>query len=216
MTGVCGMKKERACWRRAWGTHKSSLYKTDWALDDGRALWLVTDFLLLRNIPMWRSTLCSRGHGAKERCARREGCEEGHSCQRAHKLRFSHRMTQRQRVFAWGWEPEGSCKVLYPSGRGRHCWKSDETGRLSGLLVAVLDNQPTDKIKCGRVYCAQSQDGRRRAPPLWWDSGEHDGCARVNRGAHHQSLCGSDRGRRLYRGGRRNGTIVRPPRGRPG
>jgi hypothetical protein len=24
MTGVCGMKKERACWRRAWGTHKFS------------------------------------------------------------------------------------------------------------------------------------------------------------------------------------------------
>ena len=139
MTGVCGMKKERACWRRAWGTHKSSLYKRGWALDDGRALWLVTDFLLLRNIPMWRSTLCSRGHGAKERCARREGCEEGHSCQRTHKLRFSHRMTQRQRVFAWGREPEGSCKVLFPQGRGRHCWKSDETGRLSGLLVAVLD-----------------------------------------------------------------------------
>ena len=35
--------------------------------------------------------------------------------------------------------------IAKSSAGGRHCWKSDETGRLSGLLVAVLDNQPTDK-----------------------------------------------------------------------
>jgi len=52
---------------------------------------------------------------------------------------FIHRMTQRQKGIRLEREPEGSCKVLFPEGRGRHCWKSDETGRLSGLLVAVLD-----------------------------------------------------------------------------
>ena len=33
-----------------------------------------------------------------------------------------------------------SCKVLYPSGRGSApVGKGDETGRMSGLLMAVLD-----------------------------------------------------------------------------
>ena len=38
-------------------------------------------------------------------------------------------MTQRQKGIRLEREPEGSCKVLFPEGRGRHCWKSDETGR---------------------------------------------------------------------------------------
>lgn len=75
---------------------------------------------------VWKN---SEGHGAGSGRARREGCEEGHSSQRTHKVAFLHRMIQRQNGIRLGREPEGSCKVLFPEGRGRHCWKSDETGR---------------------------------------------------------------------------------------
>ena len=85
------------------------------------------------------------GMGPRSGRARREGCEEGHSRQRTH-IVFLHRMTQRQRVFAWG----GSialAKSSYPArGEGvGTVGKVTRRDELSGLLVAVLDNQPTDK-----------------------------------------------------------------------
>lgn len=73
--------------------------------------------------------------------ARREGCEEGHSRSKDAHVAFLHRMTQWQRVFAWGGSI-GSCKVLFfhSVGWGRHLLeKVTRRDDLSGLLVAVLD-----------------------------------------------------------------------------
>jgi len=122
---------------RAWGTHKFSLYKRDWAIDDGRALWLAMG-ILFGDIPNIAPHMLQRawGQGAVRTTGRVRG---GALLSKGAQVAFLPPNDSKAEGIRLGAGARRFLQSPLPSGRGRHCWKSDETGRLSGLLVAVLD-----------------------------------------------------------------------------
>ena len=116
-----------------WGTLKSLHWGSrgqskDGTLEGGRA-FVNSHGHPLRRSTQYGDTYAPEGMGPRSGVHDGKGARKGHSCQRTHKVAFLHRMTPRAEGCSVEREPEGSCKVLFPEGRGRHCWKSDETGR---------------------------------------------------------------------------------------
>ena len=115
---------------------------------------------LLRRSTQYGDTYAPEGMGPRSGVHDGKGARKGHSCQRTHSVSPPND-TQGRRVFAWS----GSQKVLAKSSSQKGgvgtVGKVTRRDDLSGLLVAVLDNQPTDK----RTHLSTRGLGLARALP---------------------------------------------------
>jgi hypothetical protein len=165
-----GATEEGARWSTLKSLHWGSRGQSkDGTLEDGRAFVLLAKGIPTGiKYPYSNAQYAPEGMGPRSGAHDGKGARKGHSCQRTHKVAFLHRMTPKgRRVFAWSGSQKALAKSSSQKGGVGTVGKVTRRDDLSGLLVAVLDLEPTDK----RTYLLNTRVGVCSCPTCLWQEG---------------------------------------------